>query len=98
MKTITALEALLLLPLALLHALAIRLGRLLWPAPAPAPVAASVVMPCTAPSPAAGRTMPPLEGLTVHDLRRLAQSRGIRSIGGTRSSKANRASLLLELS
>lgn len=95
-NSLTALEALLLLPLALLHALAIRLDRLLWPAPAPA-VATAVVMPCAAPSPAAGRTAPPLADLTVHELRRVAQAAGIRSAGGRRASKARRADLLMAL-
>jgi hypothetical protein len=40
---------------------------------------------------------PPLESLTVCDLRRLAQSRGINTAGGIRVSKARRADLLTVL-
>lgn len=53
-----------------------------------------VVAACTSAPPAAGRTAPPLASLTVAELRRLAQARGLRSINGTRASKANRASLM----
>lgn len=40
---------------------------------------------------------PPIESLTVCDLRRLAQSRGISTAGGVRTSKARRADLLTVL-
>ncbi|MEB3353164.1 MAG: hypothetical protein VKM34_02880 [Cyanobacteriota bacterium] len=67
-------------------------------APAPAVVALQpeplVVAACTSAPPAAGRTAPPLATLTVVELRRLAQARGHRTIGGRRTSKARRLDLL----
>lgn len=65
------------------------------PAPAaPLPVAPMVVAACASTAPAAGRVAPALEGLTVHELRRLAQAKGITTAGGKRTSKANRRALL----
>ncbi|MEB3165861.1 MAG: hypothetical protein VKO65_04250, partial [Cyanobacteriota bacterium] len=67
-------------------------------APAPAVVALQpeplVIAACTSAPPAAGRTAPPLAAMTVVELRRLAQARGHRSIGGRRTSKARRVDLL----
>jgi hypothetical protein len=42
-------------------------------------------------------TPPPLDALSVRDLWRLAQSRGISTAGGIRVSKARRAALLTAL-
>lgn len=95
MKTATlALEALVLVPLALIHCLLLRLDRWLWPAPVPPTPTAVVTLPCRTAPPAMGRQAPALADLTVVELRRLAQARGIRSIAGTRASKARRAALL----
>jgi hypothetical protein len=40
---------------------------------------------------------PPIDSLSVHDLRALARTRGITSAGGVRTSKARRADLLTVL-
>lgn len=92
-RTLMVLEAAVLLPLAILHVLAVRLDRLLFPSP----VAVAVVMPCRAPSPAAGLQRPPLASLSTVALRKLAQQQGLRSVGGIRSSKARRGDLLQAL-
>lgn len=92
-RTLMVLEAAVLLPLALLHVMAARLDRLLFPPAA----AAVVVMPCRAPSPAAGLQPPPLASLSTVALRRLAQQQGLRNVGGVRTSKARRAELLQAL-
>lgn len=75
------LEAAVLVPLALADALTTRLSR------------QTVLEQPLAPEPLA--IMPPsLASLSVRELRKLAQSRGIRTAGGTRASKARRADLL----
>ena len=81
MNHLHRIEALLLVPLALLHVLVQRLDRLLWHSL----------------SPAAVRQVPPLDGFSVHQLRKVAQSRGIRQIAGVRTSKTTRQALIAAL-
>jgi hypothetical protein len=84
MNTLIRAEAVLLWPLALVDAL---VGRLLAP-----PLIEQALAP--APALTVGTAPPPIDTLTVVELRRLAQSRGIRQAGGIRTSKARRAALL----
>lgn len=101
MKTLTTLELVLLVPVALIHCLLLRLDRWLWGAPPLShhcpPPAPSLVAACAAPSPAAGRLAPDLSAMSVAELRRVAQARGLRQIDGIRASKARRQALLLAL-
>ena len=66
------------------------------PQPQPAKPIAQRLSPIT-PSPRAAVAPPALYTLTVVQLRKLAQSRGLRSIGGTRASKANKEQLIYAL-
>jgi hypothetical protein len=63
--------------------------------PQPEPAICQPLAP--APSAPQGIAPPPIESLSVSDLRRLAQSRGISTAGGIRVSKARRAALLTVL-